>query len=190
MKATIQPCPSPTGRNNERLYLIKAPRGIDPKLALDAALKRRADDRDDKRHADDYDRRRSSHDEEERDLYELRRKLEHHLAQCLSNEAYHSALDILDEHLPGGQTYGQIEDEEAEEPDRERMREYLESKGTDESIISDVLEAMLRNAHEGGVGGKTDDRRRGVRDRKMAADAALTRFHEFYPWAVCIKQAV
>jgi hypothetical protein len=93
MKLTLEAVPSPRNTNHERLFMCKLPRGVDPEraqLALDAAISRRADDRHDRRHDDDYDRRhadddrRVGHDEEERDLYELRRKLEHHLAQCLS----------------------------------------------------------------------------------------------------------
>jgi hypothetical protein len=112
-------------------------------------------------------------------------------------------MELLNEHLPGGKVYGdrhEADDEEHDEPDREhdreRMREYLESKGTDESIISDVLEMMPRNAREGGMGGRVgeaDDRRRraddrhrrDARDRRMAADSSDS-FNRMFPDAARI----
>jgi hypothetical protein len=64
MRPTIMPAPSPKGTNHESLFLVKLPRGTDPKGALDAAL------------------RKVSRDEEP-DLGELRAKLESLLNQTL-----------------------------------------------------------------------------------------------------------
>src|SRR6516164_10031507 len=118
MRPTIEPCPSPTGRNAERLFLVKVPRGTSPELALDQALNR------DKRMARDVDV----------DLGQLKAKLIHFIDQCsMADEEKHMAHDFLDEHLPfapGGEeeqrrsSFGKVygekvgdQDEEHEQPE-------------------------------------------------------------------------
>jgi hypothetical protein len=184
----ITACPSPRGSNNERLFLFHAPRGVAPPLALDQALRRRADDRHDRRHGRDADL--GEHDAE------FYRKLENLLQYHVPEDHLGAAISDLNE-ICGGKVYGdrrfgdhhEADDETEEEPDRERdrerMREVLERKGIDESIISDVLEAMPHSAVERGFGGRlhreeaddhrrADDRRhrRGARDLRMAADSS------------------
>jgi hypothetical protein len=158
MKPTIMPCPSPTGRNAERLYLIKAPRGVDPRGALDSAMR---------------SMRRGGRDEQpeqERDLYELRAKLEDLLSRCLEDEHYQAAVDMLDEHLPGGKTYGdKIDDEHPDhDRDRERMRSFMEDRGCSDEEIESVLGVMPRNGVSGGQGGRLAELE--GRDRRSARD--------------------
>jgi hypothetical protein len=177
----LEAVPSPNNTNFEKLYMVKLPRGVDSKrvqLALDSALKRRADDRYDRRRAGDDDRRHG-HDEEERDLYELRRKLEHVLSQNLSDEAYSAALDVLDEHLPGGQVYGDESKEVAQreqrhpEGEERHFRKYpdrhLLKRLEGEAEGEDELELAERSAES--IAGH-DRRRRGTRDRVLAHDSA------------------
>jgi hypothetical protein len=166
--------------------LVKLPKGT-PAGALDAAM-RRAKDRKYGRDDDpDQDRR----------LGELRRKLEEFLANELPSDRWQTAKDLMDEFLPGGKVYGDAEEvrggsnysDDADpdgtvgsmwpkypdhaEDDREKMREFMESKGCTEDEIESVLEKMPRSAMEGGMGGRTseDRRRRGAMDRSMSAEA-------------------
>jgi hypothetical protein len=168
MRPTIMPAPSPKGTNFESLYLLRLPRGTDPKLALDAALKAKARDED-----------------PDQNLGRLRQKLEAFLAQALPEDSYGAAMDLLNEHLPGGKVYGDpVDDEEQPEhkyPDREQMRKYLEGMGFADDDIEATLEKMPRNAHEGGMGGAVEDRRRGARDRRaMAGDSAEASFEKMF----------
>jgi hypothetical protein len=192
MKLTLEAVPSPRNSNHERLFMCKLPRGVDRErvqLALDSALKRRADDRYDRRRPDDDDRRhgRHGHDEEERNLAELRRKLEHVLSQNLSDEAYSAALDALNEHLPeGGRTYGDEESEREWYQHEDKPREPREPDGEDEEG------EIPRNAHEGGMGGATKvygDRRRGARDSRLVAMDARDSFEAMFPGVSRIKPA-
>ena len=142
MRPTIEPCPSPTGRNAERLFLVKVPRGTSPELALDQALNR------DKRQARDANA----------DLHELRRKLDHFLGQCLQDEHFSAAMDILDQHLPSGF-------EEEEESSFGRV--YGEKKtGEDETEHAEAL--AEKPIESSGMAGR--DRRR-AHDRKLAQDS-------------------
>jgi hypothetical protein len=119
----------------ERLFMVKVPRGVDPRGALDSAMR---------------SMRHSSSDEQEQSLAELRRKLEDFLAQCLKDEQYHSAIDMLDEHLPvGGQKYGDVRygdvkdfktDDEEEHPDHERLCEFAEHHGLSDDAAEDLHE--------------------------------------------------
>jgi hypothetical protein len=143
------------------MFLYHCPAGSTPELALDAALKR-ADDRGDTRHVGS---------DQERDLSKLRSALEYHLGQCLSDEALHGALDILDEYLPGGEhlghgkRYGEGEGHYGHFPSEDESEE--ERHGEDE------YEHLPRNAREGGMGGRTgeDRRRHHADDRRMATDS-------------------
>jgi hypothetical protein len=168
MTMKLEAMPSPNGTNFEKLFVVKLPRGVDrerAQLALDSVMKRRADDRHDRRRADDADRR-GGRDEEERDLYELRRKLEYVLSQNLSDEAYHAALDVLDEHLPGGQVYGDDETEREWYQHEDKPREPREPDGEDESEAEAEGRGLARRMETG------DRRRRGARDRVLAHDSA------------------
>jgi hypothetical protein len=180
----LTPCPSPKGTNRENLYLLRLPRGTDPKGALDAALRKAKD------------KARDSDPDQERDLTALRGKLEEFLAQALPESHYQSAMDLLDEHLPGGKVYGEpVEDEEEYETlrsklpdhaddDRERMANYMRDRGCSDAEIESVLEKMPRNASEGGAGGRTSEDRRGARDRgrrpAMDSRTAADRFEEMF----------
>jgi hypothetical protein len=176
---TFRPMPSPNNTNFERLYVARIPRGSEKKveLALDSAM-------------------RSKHggDEQERDLAELRRKLEHVLSQSLSDEAYSAALDALNEHLPeGGRTYGDEETEREWYQHEDEPREPREPDGEDEEG------EIPRNAREGGMGGATktygdrhaDDRRRrrGARDSRLVAMDAQDSFEAMFPGVSRIKPA-
>jgi hypothetical protein len=185
----VTPCPSPTGRNDERLYIVRAPYGT-PAGALDAALKRA---KDVKGARDD--------DPSQVNLGELRQKLEYFLGQ-LPDSYRGAAMDWLDEHLPleqrepAGKVYGT---EDADDPnavaeslwskqpdhaqdDREKMRSFMEGKGCSDEEIESVLEKMPRSAIEDRRGGR--DRKRGAMDRQhMAADS----FAAMFPGSVRIK---
>jgi hypothetical protein len=179
----VMPCPSPTGRNDERLYLIRAPYGT-PAGALDQALKRASDKaRDRKRFGRDED------PDQDRNLGELRRKLEHMLSQCLKGEQYSAAMDLMDEAgLPGGQTYGDVDGQDEDGgpdvkyPDHKtdtdaepKMRAFLSGK-LSEDDLEEAMSQMPRSAIE--------DRRRGGRDRRHAMDSrsmtAAESFEQFY----------
>jgi hypothetical protein len=173
----LKPCPSPRGTNRERLFLLKVPSGTDPKGALDSL--RKAKDR----------KGRDEDPEGERNLHELRGKLEEFLAQVLPDSHFGSARGMLDEYLPPSKTYGEVDDEEPDrEGDRERMREYLEGKGVSEDDISEVLSHMPKPGIES-LGGRAGEDRRGGRDRRRGAMDAAASFDTFYPWAKNIKPA-
>jgi hypothetical protein len=188
----VTPCPSPRGTNNENLYLVRLPKST-PSGALDAALRRAKDKARDRKVG------RDDQGEQDRDLTALRGKLEEFLERCLPEDHYSSAMDLLDEHLPPSKTYGEVEDEEDPEalqtslrskfPDHARdVRKYLADRGFSEDAIEEAISQMPKSAMEGGMGGETDDRRRGARDRgrRHAMDAAAS-FDAFYPWAKNIK---
>jgi hypothetical protein len=169
------------------------PRGSDPKGALDSAM-RRADDR------------RRGHDEEERDLA-LRRELEHFLVQCLDDEQFAAARDLLDQHLPlkryGDQDRREHEADDEEErvgPDHEELRRFAEKHHLSDDAVEELGELMPHNAMHGGQGGRVheaDDRRRAARDRHrggrdrhrfdsrdgMAGDSATDSFYRMFPEA-------
>jgi hypothetical protein len=179
----VTPCPSPTGRNDERLFIFKAPRGVDPELALDAALRR----------ASDKAKGRKGYDEDpDRSLGELRQKLEALLQQCLPEDRYQSAVDVLNEHLPGGTVYGEgTEDADpdaaaeslwAKYPDHAQdVRKYLADRGFSDDDIAAAIGEMPKNAIEDRRGGRD---RRGAMDRQhMAADS----FNALFPDAARIK---
>jgi hypothetical protein len=170
------------------MFIFHAPRGVAPALALDEALKRRADDRHDKRRG---------HDEEQRDL-ELRRELEHFLGQCLKDEDFAAAVDLLDQHLPpkryGDQDRHEADDEERDEhPDHERLvREFAEKHHLSDDAVEELGELMPRPGIER-LGGRAvedrhaDDRRRaddrhrrGADRRRMAGDES---FYAMFPEA-------
>jgi hypothetical protein len=69
------------------------------------------------------------------------------------------------------------------------VRELLAGRGFSDDEISEALSQMPRSAIEGGMGGETDDRRRGGRDRRRGAMDAAASFDAFYPWAKNIKPA-
>jgi hypothetical protein len=176
--------PAPNNTNFERLYVAKIPRGSERQvqLALDAALKRRADDRHE-RHGDDEERA------------DLRENLVDIINRHMDGDGAVEAIKAIDEHF-GSPTYGgshrRGDDEEPDDEGRERMREYLRDKDVDDGIIDDLVESMPHSGMHG-LGGRvheTDDRRRTARDRRMAQDAAAERtFNEMFG-ADRIKQAL
>jgi hypothetical protein len=180
MKPTIEPCPSPRGTNNERLFLFKVPRGRDPKGALDAALMRKVG---------------RDADLGERD--ELRRKLEALLQHHVHEDRLGEALEDLAECFGDRKVYGDVEEPDEEHPARARMRAFLQRKGASDEDVDELFEQldreeMPRNAREGGMGGRVgeaDDRRlrRGARDRRMAADSADDSFNRMFPGAARIQ---
>jgi hypothetical protein len=182
---TFRPMPAPNNTNFERLFIARIPKGSEGKvqLALDAALtKRHTDDR--QRHGDD----------EQRDA-ELLEKLTEIVDRHLSDDAAAEAMEALNGCL-GGRKYGddspRRHDEEPNDEERERLREYLRDKDVDDGIIHELVESMPHSGMHG-PGGRvheTDDRRRTSRDRRMAQDAAAERtFNEMFG-ADRIKQAL
>jgi hypothetical protein len=170
----VTPCPSPTGRNNERLFLVKLPRST-PAGALDAVLKRATD------------RKKYGRDEDPDDrLVKLRGKLEEFLERALPGDQYQSAMDLLtDCGLPESKMYGDADPDDADEfrpkyPDHiaDGMRKYLADQGYSDDDIEAV---MPRSAMEGGMGGEAGDRR-GARDRRHAMDSmsAEARFEAMF----------
>jgi hypothetical protein len=167
--------PSPRNTNFERLFMLRVPEGTDPKLALDAAM--RAKDRKYGRDGDP---------DQDENLGRFRQKLEYFLSQCLKDEQYAAAMDLLNEHLPGGTVYGEAGTEDADDPnevaeslrskqpdhaqdDRERMRRYMEDRGCSDAEIQSVLNEMPRSAIEDRRRSGGRDRRRGAMDRAMTA---------------------
>jgi hypothetical protein len=153
VKPRIEPCPSPTGRNAERLFVYHCPAGSSPELALDAALRKA---RDKARGRDDGP-----------DLGELRAALAHYLNQ-LPEDCRGGAMDILDQYLPEreqreprGKMYG----EETDDADPESLQGSLRPKYPDHA--DDDLEEMPRSPIEDRRGGR--DRRRGAMDRQLSA---------------------
>jgi hypothetical protein len=125
--------------------------------------------------------------------------LEAFLQRALPEDHYASAMDLLDEHLPGGKVYGEpVEDEEEYETLRSKLpdhaddvRKYLADRGFSDDTIEEAISKMPRNASEGGAGGRTsEDRRRGGRDRRHAMDSAADSFDRMFPEASRIKSAV
>jgi hypothetical protein len=179
-KFRIEPMPSPTGRNDERLWIVRAPYGTDPRGALDSAMRR----------AKDRKYGRDDDPDQDRNLGELRRKLEHMLSQCLKGEQYSAAMDLMDEAgLPGGQTYGEVDgrdsdpDETAESlwskfPDHiaDGVRKYLADQGYSDDDIEAV---MPKSAMAGGMGGEAGDRRGRARDRRGAMDRSMSAAESF-----------
>jgi hypothetical protein len=180
MRPTIVPAPSPLGTNRESLFLVKLPRGTDPKGALDAALRKVSRDKAKAR-------------DEGPDLSELRAKLEHLLNQTVSEDCRGAFDDLFDEYLPReleqrearGQTFGEVDDED----DPESLQRSLRAKLPDHS--DDSLEDMPRNGNEV-LGGRAiendrrhaDDRRRG---RRGAMDSsAQSSFDRMFPDAARI----
>jgi hypothetical protein len=156
MKTTfdITPCPSPSGQNNEGLYLVRGPRGVS-QLALDGAM-----------------RKKFGSDEEEHG--KLRDKLAYGLGGILSDEYFSAAMDVVDECLGTGSSkrYGETEDDVPGEWERDREQER---EGEDEEG------EIPRNAREGGMRGRTgEDRRRRAHDRRLGMDSAERSFEEFY----------
>jgi hypothetical protein len=199
MKPTITPCPSPNGSNDERLFLFHAPRGTAPAVALDQALRRRADD---KRRGHDTDLGERSHDEERRD-FELRRKLLGFLTECLDDEELASARDLLDQHLPP-KRYGdqdehdrhEADDEEErdEHPDHEKLHAYALRHGLGSDAEEELADLVMPHPGIERLGGRVherereaDDRRRHARDRHRRAQdreaQAQDSFDRFYPHA-------
>jgi hypothetical protein len=175
-KAAIFPCPSPSGGNRERLFVVRCPRGVDPKGALDSAMRSmRRGGRDEMRYG---------RDDEERDA-DLHEKLREIIERHMDGDGALEALEALNE-VFGGKVYGsEVDDEEREGPpdhdrmgerDREHMRQFLQDKNCSDEEIEEVLSHMPRNAREGGAGGRlarlegrrADDRR--ARDRRPAMD--------------------
>ena len=105
MKATMSQMPSPRGSNRENLWILRLPRGVDPKGALDAAAKFGGP-----KIGDDAP-----------DLGKLRAKLENFLVQVLSDDELRLATDLLDECLPSQHSeYDRAADENADEDDDDR----------------------------------------------------------------------
>jgi hypothetical protein len=187
MNPTITPMRSPHNTNDERLFVCRIPKGRErqAQLALDSALRRRADDRDDKR---------NGHDEERDALHE---KLVEIIDRCMHGDAATEAMRAIDAHF-GGKTYGDShrhgdDEEEPDDEGRERLISYLQDKGVDDTIIDELIESMPRSGMHG-MGGRVheadDRRRRAARDRRMMAhDAAAARFEEWYGTSR-IKQAL
>jgi len=172
----LEPAPSPNGTNNERLFLLKVPRGVDPKGAMDSALKRYGRD------ADDLG---------ERDT--LRRRLEALLERHVHEDRLGEALEDLATCYGDRKVYGDQDDDE--HPDHERLSRFAEQHGLSDDAVEELHElwSMPRNAREGGMGGRVgereaDDRRwRAARDRHRQAMDAEDSFNRFYPGAARIQ---
>jgi hypothetical protein len=188
----IEPCPSPNGTNFARKFLITLPRGVDPKGALDSAMRSMKHGRD----ADPAG---------EQNLAELRRELEEYLSGCsLKDEEYYGVIELLNEHLP--KRYGDEvrerereadDEEERVGPDHEELARFAERHGLSDDAAEELAEMMPRNAREGGMGGRAvedrhaDDRRRRADDRhrrgadrrRMAGDSADDSFYRMFPEA-------
>jgi hypothetical protein len=175
----VVPCPSPKGSNHENLWLIRAPRGVDPRGALDSAMRKAKD-------------RKGARDEDpsEVNLGELRRKLEHYLQQALPESHYQGAIDLLDECLPGGMTYGTEDadpDATAESfrpkyPDHsyDDVREYLQGMGLGDEAVEEAMSKMPKTGLESMNAAAADRRRGGRRGAMDRAMSAADSFEAFY----------
>jgi hypothetical protein len=183
----VTPCPSPRGTNFENLYLVKLPKST-PAGALDAAL-RRAKDRKGARDADP---------DQDENLGKFRQKLEYFLSQCLKDEQYAAAMDLLNEHLPGGTVYGEADPDSAASefrpkyPDHsnDEAREYLKGMGLGDDDVAEIMAKMPRTGMESMNAAAEDRRRGGGRDRRHAMDSAQSSFDALFPDAARIKSAV
>jgi hypothetical protein len=182
----LEVCPSPTGRNAERLFLLKLPRGADVKGALDSV------NRTMRRHGRDADL--GEHDG-------LRGKLEALLQHHIDEDRVGEALEDLAEIFGDRKVYGDRHeaDDETEHPALAKMRSFLTDKGASDEEVDELFEMLERDEmlpHNafGGQGGRVhedrhraDDRhRRGADRRRMAGDATDS-FNRFYPGAARIQ---
>jgi hypothetical protein len=179
----LEPAPSPNGTNFARKFLITLPRGVDPKGALDAALKKVGRDAD----------------LGERD--DLRRSLEALLERHVQEDRLMEAIEDLNTVFGDRKVYGdrgREADDEEHEGHHEALREFAGRHGLSDDATEELVElSMPRNAREGGMGGRVheaDDRRRhgardrhrGAGDRRMAADSATDSFNRMFPGAARI----
>jgi hypothetical protein len=150
----IEKVPSPSGRNDERLYMFRLPKGVNPKGALDVAMKKFGD----------------QSEEKNGEAASKRELMERGLAGFGDTFPTSAVMDVYDAvHgcAPGHNQEGFDQEEGEFERDR------------DEEEAADAEGEIPHNAHENGFGGATKtygDRR--AHDRKLAADSADDWFEE------------
>jgi hypothetical protein len=184
MKHQLEPVPSPTGRNDERLFMLCIPRGSSPEQALDAAMKRGGRD---KRRA------RDQHEE----AAELRDKFFDAMSVSgMSEDMTSSVMDLYDGvHSRDTKRFGDDSEGEAEWLKREDEPEEHGGSGHPGEIDADDESEAIAESRgiarrmETGSGDRrratdrrADDRRRRAHDHQLGQDEASAResFNEMF----------